>query len=274
MSAVEKTKKLNRLDIDVELLDNNELNPNEMSEAQFNMLYDNVERVGITDPILVRPHPSKKGRYRVVGGHHRLEVAKLLGFDTIPATVISDPEFDEDAEKFQVVRHNIIHGQMNADKFMALYNSLSEKYADDVAAELFGFTDEAEFKKLIKATEKSLPKDMKQAFKDAAKEIRTMDDLAKVLNYLFTTHGDTLPHGYMIVDFGGKESVWLRMQTGQKKTFLQLAAQTKAANKSMDHLMHKLLESLDEETVAALLAECPDVEGTFTADVPTLDFLN
>jgi len=34
---------------------------------------------------------------------------------------------------------------------------------------------------------------------------------------MFTKYGDTLPYGYMILDYGQKESVWLRMRPDVRK---------------------------------------------------------
>lgn len=177
MSAEEKTKALKRKMVPITKLFPNNTNPNVMSTAEFNLLYDNIEKMGITDPILVRVHPKIKGSFRIVGGEHRWEVAKLLDFVEVPVTIVDDPDFDDDQEKFQLVRHNIIHGKMSPKKFLKLYESLSKKYADDVVAESFGFVEEEDFKKIISQTAKGLPKEMQEEFKEAAKEIKTIDGL-------------------------------------------------------------------------------------------------
>ena len=39
-----KTKSLKRVDLSVESFVPNELNPNKMSELEFNMLYDNIKK--------------------------------------------------------------------------------------------------------------------------------------------------------------------------------------------------------------------------------------
>lgn len=274
MSAVEKTKLLERKYIPVGLLEPNPLNPNKMSDGEFNLLVSNLETVGFTDPVLVRPHPEKEGLYRIVGGEHRWEAAKLLGFEEVPATVIDDPDFDEDLEKFQIVRHNIIHGKMSPDRFMKLYESLSKEYNEQVASEMFGFADEDEFRKLIKKTAEGLPPEMQDAFKEASKEIKTVQDLAKVLNYLFTNFGDSLDYGYMIVDFGGKESIWLRLQKNQMKHWKGLAQQCKTQNKAMDHVMASLVQSIAKgewpESFESVLEGCPEVD-TSKVEIPTLD---
>lgn len=276
--AKTKTQALLRQFAPTASLHPNPLNPNEMSEKQFNLLSDNIEKMGITDPILVRPHPELPGQYRIIGGEHRWEVAKLHGIEEVPVTVIEDPDFDEDAEKFQIVRHNIIGGKMDPAKFVKLVESLNDKYSEGVTAELFGFQDEADFKKLLNATKKSLPKEMQAQFKEAAKEIKTIDDLAKVLNALFANYGDTLPHGYMIVDYGGYESVWLRLQSHQLKDFRTIAAKTREAGKGLDHLMAAVLKQLagaeGEHYLASMLAELPELEVKDDAPYATLDFLD
>ena len=101
MTAIEKTRKLERKDIPLGLLVKNEGNPNKMSAREFDLLVDNIEKTGLTDPVLVRPLPKGKKepqRYRIVGGHHRYDAAAFLGFEAVPCTVIDDPAFDEHAE--------------------------------------------------------------------------------------------------------------------------------------------------------------------------------
>lgn len=243
-NAQSKTLALGRVFVKTVLLDGNPLNPNSMSDQEFNLLYDNIERMGVTDPILVRP--TADGRYRIVGGHHRVEVAKLVGLDELPCTVITDPEFDDDQEAFQAVRHNMIRGSMSAEKFMKLYQSLSTKYEDEVAAQMFGFTSEDDFKRMVKETGKTLPKEMQQAFKDATKEIKTINDLALVLNKLFTAHGDTLPYGFMVFDFGGQEHIWVRMAKGQKLNFLLLAEYCTKNQRSVDQVLAVVMQLIAE----------------------------
>lgn len=260
MDARQKTENLSRVFLGADLLVPNPENPNEMGDAEFNMLYDNIAQVGLTDPILVRPHPDIEGKYKVIGGHHRLEVAKLHGIEDIPCTIITDPTFDDDAEKFQVVRHNVIHGKMSPTKFMKMYESLAGKYGQEVLQEMFGFTDAEEFKKLIKNTAKTLPKEMQHSFTQAAQEIKTIDGLSALLNKMFSTHGDTLDSGYMIVDFGGKESVWLRMSTKDKQNFDKIALECKNASVSVYALFSSLFSELSKgnsKSVAQMLGALP-----------------
>jgi len=271
--ARNKTEALVRRMLPIKMLEPSSYNPNEMSDAQFNLLYDNIRKVGITDPILVRS--VGKDRYRIVGGAHRYKVAEMMGFKEVPCTVLDGKDFSEDEEKFQMVRHNVIHGKMSPRKFMELFQSLSKKYSDEVAAESFGFASEEEFKRLIKTTAAGLPKEMQDQFKEAAKELKTIDELAKLLNHLFSTFGDTLPYGYMIFDFGGKESIWLRIEAKARGNFDRIAANCKLHGRALDHVMAGMLEFVVErkDVLESLTLKSKAVKLKSTAPVPTLDFL-
>lgn len=280
-TAIEKTKKIQRKDIAIDLLDANPNNPNTMNDKMFNMLYENIESVGFIDPIFVVPNPDDKKRYRIIGGEHRWEVAKLLNFDKIPCTIVNDKSFDEDLQTFQVVRQNIIHGKMTPESFTKSVESLSTKYSEEVFAEMFGFVDEEEFEKLLISTEQNLPKELQGDFAEAKKEIKTIDDLSTVLNALFSNYGDTLPFGYMLIDYGGKDSVWLRMSPQGYNDFLEVAGRAKAERVPMDAVMEKLLHLIaNKKKVPAFakvlesLDKIPEGKDLGDDEIVTLDFLD
>ena len=272
--AIRRTGELKRVMLPIEMLEVSKLNPNEMSDAEFNLLYDNIRRAGITDPVLVRK--LSETRYRIIGGAHRFKVAQLMEFKQVPCTVVDDKSFTEDEEKYQMVRHNVIHGKLSPQKFLQLYQSLSKKYSEEVAAESFGFVSVEEFRRLIKSTAAALPKEMQEQFKEAAKELKTIDDLAKLLNHMFSTYGDTLSFGYMIFDFGGKDSVWLRMEGRTRGNFDKIATNCKNSSKAVDHVIAGLLEHAvaDKELLASLVGKAKVVKLKKDAPVPTLDFLS
>lgn len=268
MSAVDKTEQyVVRMDLPVGVLEKNADNPNKMSSREFDLLVDNIERTGLTDAILVRPIEGDK--YRIVGGHHRLEAAQYLGFDKVPCTIITDPEFDEEAEQFQMVRMNVIHGQMDPEKFVNLYNKVSNKYNDDLLQEMFGFADEAMFESLIKQTKEALPKEMQQEFAEAAKEIKTIDELAGVLNHLIQNYGDTLDYNYMIIDFGGKESVWLRMSAEDRKNFDKIATSCKENKTTVDHAFRLMMQTAVDSPEAFIALPEDQVEISELVLTPT-----
>lgn len=275
MDAISKTQQLDRVSLPTVSLSPNPKNPNEMTDSEFNMLCDNIEKMGITDPILVRP--LEEGKYRIVGGHHRWEVAKLLGFEEVPCTVVKDPEFDEDQEQFQVVRMNTIRGHLSPEKFMAMYQSLSSKYADTIMAESFGFADEDEFRKLITQVKKTLPKEMQKDFQKAAEELKTIDDLSKLLNSLFTRYGNTLPFGFLCMDFGGKDSVWLRLSNDTRKSVLAIGKMCVDNRRTVDDVIGGLIRMAASGSLSAqivqLIAGSKEVEIPEGVEMPTEELL-
>ena len=239
MSAIEKTKALKRIELPIDALVPNPDNPNRMKDKEFNLLVDNLQRTGLTDPIMVRP--IEDGKYRIVSGHHRYDAAVYLEFETVPCVIV---ELDDEEELSQLVRMNTIHGRMDPEKFMKLHSQLSQKYSDEILQDMLGFADEAEFQRLIKSTKKSLPPEMKKAFDEGAKEIKTIDDLAKLLNSLFTRYGDTLPYQFMYLDSQGKDCLWLRISKKTYDACFVLGDICRDKKRTMDDLFGFLLQSI------------------------------
>ena len=271
MAALEKTKNLLRLELPLSALVKNEDNPNKMSAREFDLLIDNLEKTGLTDPILVRP--VEDGKYRIVGGHHRFDGAAYLGFETVPCTVITDPEFDEEQEKFQLVRMNAIRGRLDPQAFFSLYSKLSDQYSDEILQDAFGFAEEAEFKRLIEQTAKALPDPhLQKKFKDAAKEIKTIDGLSKLLNEMFTKYGDTLPFGYMCFDHGGQRSMWLRIEGKTMNALDLIGTMCIDKGRTVDDLVGGLMQLIAKgefaEAIDKLVAKTPPVELPEKLQVP------
>lgn len=253
MDAISKTSNLQRLDLPVSALEPDPNNPNQMTARAFDLLVDNLQRTGLTDPVLVRP--LGEGRYRVVGGHHRLEGAKYLGFDTVPCTVITDPEFDEEAATFQMVRMNVIRGKMDPQAFLKLYEKVQAKYAEDVLQDLFGFAERAEFEKLVKQTAKSLPKDMRDKFMEAAKDVKTIDGLARILNEIFTRYGDTVPYAFMVMDYGGQQHVWVQVSKDTMKALRLIGDMCIERERTMDDMLGRVIQAVAKGEFAEFLEQ-------------------
>lgn len=286
MSAQEKTANLVRCMVPLDLVEENEANPNQMSDREFDLLVGNMQEEGWTDPMYLAPSeydyfselakedfgpdlwPQMRAhgqKFRLVGGHHRTRAGMFLQLVDGPAVINLDKEFGIAQQELQMIRHNVIHGRMNTTKFFALYQKHEKDYGKEMMADMFGFAEQAELDKLIAVSLKSMPTpEMKQKFKEAAGEIKTVDDLTKLLNKLFSTHGDTLPWGYMVVDFGGKKSIWLRCN---KTTFeaAELVGQLCVSQKrTMDDVFGRVLQLIASGAAEGLLENVldntPDVE--------------
>lgn len=233
----------------MDLIEPNPWNPNEMTAEEFNMLSENIDEVDFLDPILVVPIRKEDGsiRYRIVDGEHRFEQQRLMDRETIKCVVADPDKFDETTQKFQTVRMNKIRGSFSRKKFTQLVEDLMQdgQYSLQDLAHNLGFTDDDEFESLVESARDSLPTDeMKEEFDKARDEIKTVDDLTNVLNRLFTTYGDTLPYNFMILDFGGKDHIWVRMKRKQLKRVQEVARESAGLGVTFDSVIARLLSAI------------------------------
>jgi hypothetical protein len=208
---------VHRIEVDPFILVASEWNPNEMSPDEFKLLKSQIKEVGFIDPPTVVEVEGKKGDrfYRIIGGHHRVAAAKELKISKIPVDVLQGDRWkDEDVCKMQIVRMNVLHGKMNPEKMVALYNEMASKYGDSVG-KMLGYASDAGLKKMIKQVQgdlaKTLEPELAKQFKEQAKEAKTVDDLEKIIQKLMSDSGDTSKHGFVVFSWGGKEHVYVSM---------------------------------------------------------------
>lgn len=204
----------------VEQLIPDEENPNKQKDAVFNALVENIQEIGMVEPIMVAPHYDEdgnviEGEYKIVSGHHRYEACKLLDYEEIPCIVQED--FDEDMAKFQMVRMNMLSGELDPVKFTKLYNKMADKYGEELTKQAMALVDEKKFERLYLDVKKELPKELQDKLDDARDDIETVDDLSRILNTLFTKYGDTLDYHFMVFTYGGKTQLWVMMEKNVKK---------------------------------------------------------
>jgi hypothetical protein len=192
--------------IPIDMLVEAEWNPQKMDDKQFNALVENLRDVGIIDPLQVSP--MSDGRYKVIGGNHRLQALRVLEYDHVQCLICDD--FDEDMQKFQSVRLNVIHGKLDAERFLRLHEEMVKKYGQD-AVNMFMITDEKVLKGMIKDIKAGLPPEMAKKVDEAKKEIRSVDDIGSVLNEIFSKYGSTLERGFLVFSFGNKEHHYVEM---------------------------------------------------------------
>ena len=70
--------------------------PFEIKEERVEELVQSIRLNGILEPLLVRVHPEQRGKYECIAGHHRLEAARRLNLETVPAIIraMTDTEAD------------------------------------------------------------------------------------------------------------------------------------------------------------------------------------
>ena len=314
MSLSSKNKYIVRAVLPISMLDDHPDNPNSMGERAFDLLVENMDEAGFTDPIYCWPRGQQevfeqvlkdaksagikitsdeivpefidmlktaKIRFTILGGHHRKDALVYLQQDTVFTTITFDPDMDDDAAEAQLVRNNIISGKLDPNKFTKLVERQLKKGLDEQTIQaMYGFAEEAQFKKLVDSMAKQLPEAAQEKFKQAAAEIKTVDGLSKLLNKMFTMYGDTLPYGYMIVDYGGQKRVWLRVT---KPTFDAISLIGEAClenNKTVDAVLGHILTAVAKgeavELVEAALEKAPSVKMPlgFAGGLPTEDKLD
>lgn len=108
------TGKLTIKDKPIDDLSPSPYNPRKWDAKQKADLKKSIERFGLVDPILVN---CALGRENVViGGHFRLEVAKELGFKTVPTVSLNIPDLEK--EKELNMRLNLNQGEFDWDLVM------------------------------------------------------------------------------------------------------------------------------------------------------------
>lgn len=250
MSNKEKSPEV--VEIPIEKIKPNPWNPNTMSTDVFNALVENIKEIGMVEPIMVVPDTEAEGDYVVISGEHRWEACKVLDYKTVP-TIIRE-KFDEDMQKFQTVRMNVLKGKMDPIRFTNLFDEMAEKYGEEMTKELMKFVDEKSFKDLYMEVRRELPEDMQKKLDSSKKEIKTVDDLSRILNELFSKYGNTLDHNFMIFTYGGKVHLWVLLsQDFRDKLVDELIEEFKEHKVDANRFFEILVLRHGEETLKDML---------------------
>ena len=99
-------------------------NPNRMSKANLCKLIANIERTGMYEPLIVRPHPETKDCYQIINGHHRCKALKHLGYKTADAVVW---DVDDEQVNILLITLNRLQGSDQLGKKLELLKKLKAK---------------------------------------------------------------------------------------------------------------------------------------------------
>lgn len=243
-----KTAKVSIEDLDPALLDNNPWNPNVMDQDDFNRLIKEIDEVGFIAPVQVIP--IKDGRYRIIGGEHRVAAAVDLQLKTIPAMVLSGPRWaDEELQQLVTVRLNALTGKTNPEKMALLYNKMAKKYGEDALQNLFAYTDQHAWDKLVSGIKQGLskaaiPKEKQKEFAEKAKEAKTLQDLERILNELWSSYGDTVQLSFMVFTYGKREHFYVAMDSKTRKAVKRIGDYCKGHAKDINTVLGPALQAL------------------------------
>jgi len=234
--------------LDPNLMDNNAWNPNVMDQDDFNRLVAEIEEVGFIDPVQVVP--MEGGQYRIIGGEHRVAAARELKLKAVPAMVLEGARWkDEDLPKLVTVRLNVLKGHLNPEKMAVLYREMAEKYGEDALQNLFAYTDEQGWEKLVSGIKQGLsktglPKEKRREFEEKAKEAKTLKDLERILNELWSSYGDTVQLSFMVFTYGRREHMYVAMDRKTRAAAKKVAAYCKAHAKDINDVLGPALQAL------------------------------
>jgi ParB/RepB/Spo0J family partition protein len=124
-------EKLTVVEIGVQKLTPNPWNPNRMSDDMMAKLQVYIQREGFVEPLVVR---SKGEKYEILGGYHRWQIAKELGYQTVPCVVV---HLDDRRAKILTINLNEMKGQSLPSLLASLVHDLSaELTLDDLESQL------------------------------------------------------------------------------------------------------------------------------------------
>jgi ParB/RepB/Spo0J family partition protein len=108
-------------------------NPNVMSDATFRKLVRNIERTGLYEPIVVRPHPKEKGRFQIINGHHRVKALERLGREEADCVIW---DVDDEQTAVLLATLNRLAGSDVPAKKIELLKELTKRMATAQLAKL------------------------------------------------------------------------------------------------------------------------------------------
>lgn len=256
--------------IELALVDDFESNPQYMTDDQFSRLVEEIAESGWLVPLQV-VGPTPEGRYKMQSGHHRRKAAEVLGYTHVPAMVLDPDQFDDDVREVQVVRQNVLGGQLDPEKFTKLFNRLAERYGAEMTQTMMAFTQKDAFKKVYLDAKKALPPGMQEELEKVRDELKTVDDLSLVLNRLFSDYGNTLDSNFMFLSWGGRSHLMVQMQApGAWQRFEKFAKWCQQNHVKMDEEMMSRMDWPNLSMPPTLPATAIDSRGDADEEVRTM----
>jgi len=128
-------------------------NPRIMPAEELRKLCRSIETYGMVEPLVVR-----KADHTVIGGHQRLEAARMLGFTKVPVVFV---DVDEHQAKALNIALNKIHGDWDLPKLGELLEELRD--LPDLDETLTGF-DPNEMDQLLAELERLQRSEEEESF--------------------------------------------------------------------------------------------------------------
>lgn len=108
--------------VDISLIDEAEQNANIMSEADFNVLCENIGVSGLSS--VPTCYKKGNGRYVMISGHHRLRACKKLGYKKMGILYASETDLTQDEIIAIQLSHNSLHGEDDRSILKKLFSQI------------------------------------------------------------------------------------------------------------------------------------------------------
>lgn len=223
--------------VGIDQLQPNPWNANVEDPDTFNQLVENIKLYGFTGAI--EAAPNEDGTYTITGGEHRWKAARIAGLRELPVSVVP---WDEDMQKIQSIKLNILRGKLDPHKFTRLFLSLEKKYGRDELRRLMGMgAKDAMFRQLMKDVKKSLPQSVQDQIEKRADKIRNVEDLAAVVQSLYAQYGNTLEYNFVMFVFAGKTHLMVKMDKESFEAMKTVAARCAEEGRDINEEMVRRL---------------------------------
>ena len=233
----------------------NDWNPQTMDQPTFTRLCREIRETSFSDALTVID--QEDGTYLILGGYHRWRAAQHEGIDKLPALVKPKGKWSEDYQKFVTVRLNVLKGEIDPEKFIALKNSLHGRYNEEVMQDMFAMMDQKYYKKLVGKVGRSLKglvSDQKQKeFEARAQTAETVNDLSQILGEILNEKGHTLSQGYMVFSFGKKTHIYVEMTSPVVRQMHRVLDYCEASGVNLNEFMLPLIGEFAEKAENGLI---------------------
>ena len=125
--------------VGIDDIEGNKWNPNSMEAEFFEALTTEVKANGMPQPILVRPHPEKEGKFEIVDGEHRWKSSRIAGKKRIAVVVVP---YTETEAKVRTLAMNGLRGQNIPIRLARLLVDLHKEYSPQQVRQMTGIGEE------------------------------------------------------------------------------------------------------------------------------------
>jgi hypothetical protein len=113
-------------------------NPNRVAPSLLRKVRASIERFGVVENLVARPHPSEPGKLEVISGNHRLRLYRELGHKDAPVVLV---EVDDGQARLLAQTLNRSRGTDDPAAYAALLEQILSEYG---APEVVGLLPETE----------------------------------------------------------------------------------------------------------------------------------